>query len=299
MNGARLGVVDTIKGWGVLSVIFIHTAYCSGGGYVPQFMRNISLVFDVSIFFYMTGVVSYLAGGVDPIKQIAKIIRIFIYLFIAYSVLTFDVDFNNLLSVLTLNRPPFTKLEIIGVSYWFIPVYVISLICASILIAMGRRLAIAFIVFSVFYYVLVYFFKLPRLQYAFMGGDINYLLFYSSCILTGFYIIPKFILSENVKCVSLSYLLTCLGCACLFLVLYKFYDSNIFELQLHKFPIGFPCVLVSVFSLSAFILVSRYYSPDVIGYMGKHAIVFYISQGCSSSLMFYLVDYLSNLHGWT
>ena len=43
--------IDNIRGLATISVVFIHTVFWSGSSYVPEYMRNLSLLIDVPIFF--------------------------------------------------------------------------------------------------------------------------------------------------------------------------------------------------------------------------------------------------------
>ena len=43
--------IDNIRGLATISVVFIHTVFWSGSSYVPEYMRNLSLLIDVPIVF--------------------------------------------------------------------------------------------------------------------------------------------------------------------------------------------------------------------------------------------------------
>ena len=58
----RDNYIDFIKGLAVIAVVFIHTVFWSGGSYVPVFWRNLALLFDVPVFFLMTGCALSLTG---------------------------------------------------------------------------------------------------------------------------------------------------------------------------------------------------------------------------------------------
>ena len=47
--------VDFVRGLCALSVVFIHTVFWSGYSYVPEYVRNLSLMFDVPVFFFLAG----------------------------------------------------------------------------------------------------------------------------------------------------------------------------------------------------------------------------------------------------
>ena len=47
--------LDFFRGCATLSVILIHTAFHSGGNYVPYWFANLTLLFDVPVFFFLAG----------------------------------------------------------------------------------------------------------------------------------------------------------------------------------------------------------------------------------------------------
>ena len=50
--------IDFAKGLATLSIIFIHTAFWSGQFYIPAEVRVFSLVFDVALFYALSGITS-------------------------------------------------------------------------------------------------------------------------------------------------------------------------------------------------------------------------------------------------
>ena len=50
--------IDFAKGLATLSIIFIHTAFWSGQFYIPAELRVFSLVFDVALFYALSGITS-------------------------------------------------------------------------------------------------------------------------------------------------------------------------------------------------------------------------------------------------
>ena len=50
--------IDFAKGLATISIIFIHTAFWSGQLYIPAEVRVFSLVFDVALFYGLSGITS-------------------------------------------------------------------------------------------------------------------------------------------------------------------------------------------------------------------------------------------------
>lgn len=47
--------LDFFRGCATISVMLIHTAFHSGASYVPYWFANITLLFDVPVFFFLAG----------------------------------------------------------------------------------------------------------------------------------------------------------------------------------------------------------------------------------------------------
>ena len=84
--------IDNIRGLVTISVVFIHTVFWSGSSYVPEYMRNLSLLIDVPIFFLLTGMLMSVVKNINPIKQVTKLIFSFFILVLAYQILFMDIQ---------------------------------------------------------------------------------------------------------------------------------------------------------------------------------------------------------------
>lgn len=84
--------IDNIRGLATISVVFIHTVFWSGSLYVPEYMRNLSLLIDVPIFFLLTGMLMSVVKNINPIKQVTKLIFSFFILVLAYQILFMDIQ---------------------------------------------------------------------------------------------------------------------------------------------------------------------------------------------------------------
>lgn len=84
--------IDNIRGLATISVVFIHTVFWSGSSYVPEYMRNLSLLIDVPIFFLLTGMLMSVVKNINPIKQVTKLIFSFFILVLAYQILFMDIQ---------------------------------------------------------------------------------------------------------------------------------------------------------------------------------------------------------------
>ena len=64
--------IDFAKGLATLSIIFIHTAFWSGQFYIPAEVRVFSLVFDVALFYALSGITS----GANIEKTLYRLLKL-------------------------------------------------------------------------------------------------------------------------------------------------------------------------------------------------------------------------------
>lgn len=77
--------IDYAKGLATLSIIFIHTAFWSGQFYIPAEVRVLSLLFDVPLFFALSGITS----GSNVEKTLFRLLKLQITYMIFVTLLFF------------------------------------------------------------------------------------------------------------------------------------------------------------------------------------------------------------------
>ena len=285
--------IDVLRGIAVLSVVFIHTAYCSGGGYVPQAVRNISLIFDIDLFFFATGLTIGYTNKINVLKQYTKITEMFLYFCLLYSIITFSFNSDAYFSTLLLNTPSFPSLEIVGVSYWFIPVYIICLLVVSV-VRTAVLIRDLFIILVPLYYGFSYFYPLITVGKPLLGMDVNMILYYSWLIIFAEFVQRNFIYM-NWK-IAIKFVLMSISLIVGYFLLFFLFDRNIFELQVYKFPTRLPYILITLAACIIVWLVCHCIKPKILIFLGKNAFVCYLAQGVSSSLIGYIQPELE--WGW-
>ncbi|MCO7319117.1 acyltransferase, partial [Riemerella anatipestifer] len=80
--------IDFAKGLATLSIIFIHTTFWSGQYYIPTELRVLSLLFDVPIFFALSGLTS--GGNVE--KTLYRLLKLQVT-YMIFVTLLFFVDY--------------------------------------------------------------------------------------------------------------------------------------------------------------------------------------------------------------
>lgn len=118
----RENYIDFVRGIVILQVIQIHTSFHSGGMYLPDIFRNVSLFLDVPVFFILTGMTFASVGKLNPVKQMLKISLVFTFFLIFYQIAFSDYSIEKIVRSIFLNFTDIPKFPTVGGSYWFIPV---------------------------------------------------------------------------------------------------------------------------------------------------------------------------------
>lgn len=168
--------IDNVRGMATLSVIFIHTVFWSGAFYVPNYMRVISLFFDVPVFFLLTGFVFKSTGKIDSLRQSVKIICYFFTFTLVMNIITLRLDASQLIGALTFNSANIPAFPVVNGSYWFVPMYISSAIISHALInSFGKKSKIV-IPLSFLYYTLSYATGI-KINQEILGMSVNSLFF--------------------------------------------------------------------------------------------------------------------------
>ena len=94
----RDGYVDTMRGLAIVSVILIHTAFCfKSNSYCIDVIKNLTLLFDVPVFFFLAGFTMSIKPDIDPIKQMAKLTALFFWVVLFCFIILVISPFINLI----------------------------------------------------------------------------------------------------------------------------------------------------------------------------------------------------------
>lgn len=289
--------IDFIRGLAVISVIFIHTVFWSGLSYTPVWIQNIALMFDVPIFFLMTGCVFGLTGVKEKFlfNQLFKLSINFTIFVILCQFLFWHFSLQRIFDSLFLNKADIPEFIVVEGSYWFVPVYVTSIIIAMTIIKLFPRAVPIILILGYLYYLLRET-NLLNIDTTFLGVNFSGFFFYACLILLGW----KFYTART--CYVLWWGIIIIA----FFSLLAFHITTPdFELQKYKFPLSWKYVSTSMISVSLVFLCKKFKKilinhpiSQFLTYIGKNSIDFYISQGIGASLIYRIVPYISFKWGW-
>lgn len=295
VENKRDNSIDFFRGIAVLSIIFIHTVFWSGTTYTSPGLKSLSLLIDVPIFIFISGMCFNYSNSVfKTIKGFSKLWIKYLVFVVLYYVLIFI--FNNehfsLSNIFKASFFVFSGKDIFPVvegSLWFIFMYFIVSLLGDVIICLYNKY---FKDMDQFKYILIisflfYGISLYKPSFTFISTDtFMYLFIY----LLGYYLYNfKF---KNWKCFAL--LLS--GWFVLYIIFILYMGLDVYSIQTYKFNYDMRYLLHSMLSiLCLFFLKDRIKVKDrnIIVFIGKNALLFYFAQGISSSVLYYVLPYVS------
>ncbi|WP_445224720.1 acyltransferase family protein [Erwinia sorbitola] len=271
--------IDNVRGLATVSVIFIHTVFWSGAFYVPDFMRNISLFFDVPVFFLLTGFVFKATGKKDAIQQSLKIVMYFTLFVIAMNAITLNLNTDQIIQAITMTSATIPAFPVVGGSYWFVPMYVASVIISQALLQYSEKMSVILIPLALLYYLFSYITH-STIDYQMLGVSANSLLFYVTLIIAGYHL-------YNFKGKKV-WLLIATVFILVFFILYKT-NPDAVNLQKFKLNLSLPYVLASLISVCVIFSGIFTSKKTPLSWIGQRAIFFYMAQGIGASLLYQVV----------
>jgi hypothetical protein len=304
----RDGFIDFFKGLLILWVIHIHTVFWSGREYIPQIIRETSLLVDVATFFFISGYLTKLANFSSFLK---KSTRQFINLYSNYVVLSLLLLFPlTLFFILKDKSLPNLQLAIVSMlklapggelwgdipvyegSLWYLRVYFSVLLLLPIFASFfgSRRLRIYVLTF---FLLAFYFSRYLNWNNNFLFSQADFIWFYLFVYMLG----TAYRVEEqniHVQYLKMSLLLN-VG---LSIVLLFHFNGGSFEIQNLKFPLSFNYLIYSLLLIHVFAIIKckwRYpnftSSNKVLRFLewcGRNVYFIYLIQGvvCSVPVAF-------------
>ncbi|WP_294208923.1 acyltransferase family protein [uncultured Chryseobacterium sp.] len=314
--------IDFAKGLATLSIIFIHTAFWSGQFYIPAEVRVLSLVFDVALFYALSGITS--GNNIEKTfyrllkLQITYMIFVTLLFFADYFFKVFGLSFfseewlrqfystfGSKYAATAISAEPqwqtlgnwylhqYTNADTFPVvmgSFWYLKVYFILTVFGVLILRFFPKHINWFIAICVILTLLFNF-----LPFYYPTGQVGYVSFYLAVFLIGNRMKGKKISPGMIP-------LLYLAVGVLLMVMFWFYGNDIFyKINRNKFPPKIPYIIWTLFSLvTLFTLYNRLKvtKENFITYIGKNAIFFYFAQGLSSSIVYFIVVSINGKMPW-
>ncbi len=314
--------IDFAKGLATISVIFIHTVFWSGQFYVPSEVRVLSLLFDVVLFYALSGITS--GGNVE--KTLYRLLKLQItfmifvtliffldYFFKVFGLSLFGMDWmKNFYSTFGGKYVPqdistlpqwqnlgnwylhsYTNADTFPVimgSFWYLKVYYILTVLGVLIIRFFPKHIHWFI--GLCFALTLIFHIFPHY---YPSGQVGYVALYLGVFLIGN--------RMKGKTIPKNWIFLLYGMVAIALIwLFSSYGIEIFyKLNKNKFPPKIPYIIWIAFSVvTLFVFYNRLKisKKSIITYIGENAIFFYFAQGISSSLIYFIVVPLHEKMPW-
>lgn len=292
--------IDFIRGMTTINIIAIHTAFWAGEQFTPEWFRNLTLLVDVPLFFYLSGWASSL-HKCSVEKTCRSLLNIWIKWVFFYILINFFCYISNWLPYKFEGAANFRDVingcffrvnikgfPVVASSLWYMPYYFIVLIVNTIIVVILTANERA--KKDCFLYMLLLAAAFVWISFGnyFFGLDVRYFLFYAFFWMYGY--------NQLGKAHSFGSLV---GFICLFIggicLCSYMMQLPIYNLQSAKFP---PSIKYRFASMIIIWIVKSaeshvHHKNSFLVHVGRVAIFYYFGQGIATSLNFFVVDLLS------
>lgn len=288
--------IDFLRGIATLCIILIHTAWWSGTGYLPTWFSNLTLLIDVPVFIFISGIsFNYVNSIIKNLKGILIQWKKWLYFLIFYTLLLlifFREQFilKDIFSWIVYVFPHSNNIGVVAGSIWYMLMYIkVTIISSIIICAINHyfskdKLKIISLVAGIMLFIFLY----CTTKNNFLFFD-SYVSFYCLIYLVG-YILHNY----QIKDLKQLFLLEGLNFFIMIIVFLAF-NIGINDIQNIKFPPSIPYLFFSCISILLFWYLKDHLKikkHNKINYIGKNAIFYYFSQGVSSSFIYYIYKYI-------
>lgn len=267
MTTKRDAFIDFFKGLLILWVIHIHTVFGSGTMYIPEVVRQVSLLIDIPAFFFISG---YLTKASDLITSFKKTLKQFVNLYSNYLIFGFVMliplclyflfkhrtfpDLSLLISSvfmmlnLQLNTDIWRFISFYLVSIWYMEVYFSILFLVPIaMIFFGSRFLRLFTLSTLF--VAFYFCRYLGWKHDFLFTTTDLAFFYLFIFMLG---VAYRVDEENIPIsfLRLSFLFN-LSLAFAAII----FKDAVFSIQKYKFPPSMDYLIYSLLIIHLFLII--------------------------------------------
>lgn len=310
----RVYILDIIRGIAILNIIYIHTVWWSGTFYVHHdILRQISLLIDVPLFFFLSGWASSLQE-----YTIKKTMKRFIKLYIPYLIMIFvlgfsliffyqrDITLDIFIGWLTIIFRESFEIPVVMGSMWFLPPFIIISIITPLLgrILKDKEISFFFIILLIFINFIFSYLN-PNI------GNVLILKAVSLRVIT-FYLLIYFLgmYTRNIYFSFKQFTVAFISLSIVFLIYLSSLNYE-FDLQINKFPPSMFYFISSMFSIIITVYLKNYENKAVevikknklikfLSYSGVNSYNIFLYQGFGASFLFILISNtkFQSLH-WT
>ena len=290
--------IDFLRGIATICIILIHTAFWSGELYLPVWFKNLTLIIDVPVFMFISGIsFSYVNSAIKNVYALIKQWKKWLFFVAIYTIVILiffrpEFSIKDFLGWLVYYFPNKTSLVVVQGSIWFWIMYIkVTTFCSIIIninnyIEKDKQNNIRNLIYILSLILLVFIYSSVADKNIFIFDKMT--LFFSIVYLLGY-------LSTNYKLNLVKTIIYEIIALLVTAGLFYAYRYGIRDIQYIKFSFSIAYLSFSMISIILFgYLKDRLKIKDKnpINYIGKNAIWFYFAQGISSSLLYLIYPYV-------
>lgn len=291
----RDNYIDFIRGISAIWIILIHTVFWSGTSYVPEWLRSLTLLVDVPLFVFISGM-SFNYGN-SVIKCLKNIFNIWIknlYFVVLYFIIIFlfereSFTIFNIIKAIFFGFETKTLLKVVPGSFWFIFMFFIVSLLSSIIICVYNKYNDSLKNFKYILLVSLIFYAISLYNNSFIFLS-SRILMYMFIYLLGYYL-------YNYKYTNKGFIIVLFLNIILLLILLKYNGYNFLQMQSAKGICSFNYFCYSLLSINiANFLKDRLMiiKDNIFTMIGRNALLFYFCQGIGSSIIYYILPFLKD-----
>lgn len=286
--------IDILRGIAVFAIIIIHTTFWSGESYVPDIVRSLSLLIDVPLFIFISGMtfnfnksVSKTIKGLISVwkKYLVFLIPFYIYqLIINKSIITME----NLVSSVFFSLPGESALQVVPGSFWFMFMYFLVSIICSIIISIYNKYNDNLDNFKniLMFSFLLYGISVFRNNFMFLNSNT---LLYTFIFLLGYYLYNKKI--KDLKSFFIIFIPTII--VALAVIKFGWYGIDNIQGAKNVSSITYFCFSMISIIVATYLKDRIKFSVKPLEFIGQNAIIYYFAQGVGSSLIYKFLPYIN------
>jgi peptidoglycan/LPS O-acetylase OafA/YrhL len=312
MGSNRDRFIDFCKGFLILWVVQIHTVYWSGETYIPKVPRQLSLLIDVSMFFFISGYLTKVSGLGSLLRRSLKQFKnLYLDYFVLGCLLLFPLglfyflkekstpDLSLAITSMLRVKPVgdlWKYIEVYPGSLWYLAVYFSLLVVTPFVISLfgSRKLRIVILTALLALFVIC---SNLGWNYPFLFDETIYILFYLLIFLIGaaYKLDQQHFSLHYLKLAFLTNVTICL------LIIFFIMDGKL-RLQANKFPPSVIYLPYCLLTIHLFAIVQRMWNYPTISrpnhvlefleWCGKNSYSIYLMQGIACSIPGYFIPLL-------
>lgn len=288
----RNASLDFLRGLCILGVLFHHTCLYNGGGFLPYLVEQSSFLLEVPALFFVSGLTYQYINRNMIIGNLTKLSLVFTLTAFLIGLYTKSLSLGMVLKPLFLSGLDVPgAFHVLGGSYWFVSVYVSTLIFSTIVISRFRPLYPLILLLCLITFVIDFFKWIDIPEIVIHGWPVKrvtmHIIFFLFGFLSGEHLLTSRYKNIFIFVLSLTVIAT-------LTIIYRHSSWAATNLHKHKDAWDFVYMSASFISVIVLLLLYRVQVKNAfVEHIGQYSIYYFAGQGVSSS---YIAGMAPHIH---